>query len=244
VERPQYPYPDSAWPLSVRPVPGRAPVAAGGGSGCPSAPDQRAGVLGGHPLDAQLFEGGVHRRVDALGVAVVSEMVSKSPCSFTMIATTGCDFANSRISRWFSARNRSPSPLGPTIQRAGAVAGPVAHPGRWRHRPGVNTGSATGTALALPPQHATLWRCRGPARGPSDPPHANAAAHPRSPGAAPNVRGDPAGSPSRRWRDRRGCRPGRRLPAAGRRVGGPDSARRWRPARTDQHPSTITPIEG
>ncbi len=51
VDRPQYPYPDSTWPLSVRPGPvsGRAPVAAGAVVGGPCAPDQRAGVLGGHP---------------------------------------------------------------------------------------------------------------------------------------------------------------------------------------------------
>jgi len=36
----------------------------------------------------------------------------------------------------------------------------------------------------------------------------------------------------RRWRGRHGCSPGRRRPAAGRRFGGPGSARRWRPART------------
>ena len=52
-----------------------------------------------------------HRHV--LGVVVLSEVASKSPCSFPMTSTTACYFANSRVSRRFSAHSRSPSLLGP-----------------------------------------------------------------------------------------------------------------------------------
>jgi hypothetical protein len=90
-----------------------------GGAG---SADQRAGPGDRHRRPAKLGEGGAHRVVDGALVLVLSEMLSKSPCSFPMISTTACDLANSRVSRWFSARSRPESSFPP--------ADPVARCGR------------------------------------------------------------------------------------------------------------------
>ena len=52
-----------------------------------------------HPGGAEFVEGDVNRFVGGVGVSVLSEIASKSPCSFPMISTTACDFASSRVNR-------------------------------------------------------------------------------------------------------------------------------------------------
>jgi hypothetical protein len=52
-----------------------------------------------YPRVAQAGEGAAHRVADGGGVSVLSEMASKSPCSFPMISTTACDLASSRVRR-------------------------------------------------------------------------------------------------------------------------------------------------
>src|SRR5665647_2905906 len=84
----------------------------------PRPADQHAGPHDADPGGAQLGERGAHRLVDDDVAAVLSEICSKSPCSFPMISTTAWEVASSRVSRWFSARNRPGSSLPPeTVAR-------------------------------------------------------------------------------------------------------------------------------
>ena len=67
--------------------------------GGPGPAHQHTGPLDRHRRGTQLGERGVHRFVDDVIVSVLSETLSKSPCSFPMISTTAADLANSRASR-------------------------------------------------------------------------------------------------------------------------------------------------
>ena len=71
--------------------------------------DQRARRFCRHTSSAEFGECDTQCFVGGAGISVLSEIASKSPCSFPMISTTACDFANSRVNRAFSVRNRSAS---------------------------------------------------------------------------------------------------------------------------------------
>ncbi|MEU0880407.1 hypothetical protein ABZ345_17530 [Lentzea sp. NPDC005914] len=76
-------------------------------------------------------ERGIDDLVDLGSLSALSEIVSKSPCSFPMISTTACDLASSRARRSLSARSLSFSfsaedlPLGPEGLAAKALRPPT-----------------------------------------------------------------------------------------------------------------------
>src|SRR4051812_30211054 len=115
----------------------------------PGPPGEQARLHNADLGLAQLGEGAAYRIVDDAVVAVLSEMVSKSPCSFPMISTTACDLANSRASRWFSARSRPGSSVPP--------AALVARCGRR----GADAPRATASRAAA---HLRIWDWYRPSR--------------------------------------------------------------------------------
>ena len=72
-----------------------------GGGDCGHGVDARPGHAGAgrHPGGTQLLERRGQGLLADVGVPVLSEIASKSPCSFPMISTTACDFASSPINR-------------------------------------------------------------------------------------------------------------------------------------------------